>query len=91
MRNVAFVSKLMETKVEFVAVDMPKANRLTIHIIVAMAEHEAEMISTRTKAALAAAKARLRKLGRKRAHPEIQEKAVAGLARAAAASAKQVD
>ena len=61
--NVAFVSELMETKVEFVAVDMPKANRLTIHIIVAMAEHEAEMISTRTKAALAAAKARLRKLG----------------------------
>jgi DNA invertase Pin-like site-specific DNA recombinase len=91
VRNVAFVSKPMETKVEFVAVDMPKANRLTIHIFVAMAEHEAEMISTRTKAALAAAKARLRKLGRKRAHPEIQEKAVAGLARAAAASAKQVD
>ena len=64
VRNVAFVSKLMETKAKFVAVDMPKANWLTIHFIVAMAEHEAQMISTQTKAGLAAAKARLRKLGR---------------------------
>ena len=63
VRNVAFVSKLLETKAEFVAVDMPKAHRLTIHFIVAMAEHEAQMISTQIKAALAAAKARLRKLG----------------------------
>lgn len=62
-RNVAFVSTLMETGVEFVAVDMPTANRLTIHILAAVAEHEREMISTRTKAALAAAKARGRKLG----------------------------
>ena len=44
-RNVAFVSKLMEAKVEFVAVDMPTDNRLTNHIIAAMAEHGAEMIS----------------------------------------------
>lgn len=57
-RNVAFVSNLMETGVEFVAVDMPQANRLTVHIIAAIAEHEAELISTRTKDALAAAKAR---------------------------------
>lgn len=57
-RNVAFTSALMEAGVEFVAVDLPTANRLTIHILSAVAEHEAEMISARTKAALAAAKAR---------------------------------
>ena len=88
-RNVAFVSKLMETKVEFVAVDMPTANRLTIHIIAAMAEHEAEMISARTKAALAAAKARGTLLGS--ANQKIRTKAVAGLVASAVASAKQAD
>ena len=62
-RNVAFVSNLMEAGVEFVAVDFPQANRLTIHILAAVAEHEREMISARTKAALAAAKARGVKLG----------------------------
>jgi DNA invertase Pin-like site-specific DNA recombinase len=62
-RNVAFVSSLMESGVEFTAVDFPKANRLTIHILAAVAEHEAAMISTRTKAALAAAKARGKVLG----------------------------
>lgn len=62
-RNVAFVSALMESNVEFVAADMPHANKLTVHILAAMAEHEAEAISVRTKLALAAAKARGRKLG----------------------------
>jgi DNA invertase Pin-like site-specific DNA recombinase len=57
-RNVAFISNLMESGVEFEAVDFPQANRLTIHIMAAMAEHEAKMISERTKAALAAAKRR---------------------------------
>jgi len=55
-RNVAFTSNLMESRVEFVACDFPDANRLTIHILAAVAEHEAVMISTRTKLALAAAK-----------------------------------
>ncbi len=64
-RNVAFVSNLMASGVEFVAVDFPQANRLTIHILAAVAEHEREMISTRTKAALAAAKARGKALGHK--------------------------
>lgn len=63
-RNVAFVSSLMESGVEFVAVDAPYANRLMIHIFAAFAEHERTLISERTRAALAAAKARGVKLGR---------------------------
>jgi DNA invertase Pin-like site-specific DNA recombinase len=62
-RNVYFISGLMESGVEFIAVDMPEANRLTIHILAAVAEHEREMISQRTKAALQAAKTRGTKLG----------------------------
>ena len=62
-RNVAFISNLMESGVEFVAVDMPQANRFVVHILAAVAEQEAEAISKRTKAALAAAKARGTKLG----------------------------
>lgn len=62
-RNVHFISGLMESGVDFVACDMPDANRLTIHILAAVAEHEREMISARTKAALQAAKARGVKLG----------------------------
>ena len=57
-RNVAFTSALMDSNVEFVACDNPHANRLTIHILAAVAEAEAVAISERTKAALAAAKAR---------------------------------
>ncbi len=65
-RNVEFTARLMNAGVDFIAADMPYANRLTIHIIAAMAEHEREMISQRTKAALAAAKARGTKLGGQR-------------------------
>ncbi len=57
-RNVAFVSALMEARVDFIAVDMPTANKLTIHLMAAMAEQEAGAISERTKAALATRKAR---------------------------------
>src|SRR6476646_7003751 len=35
-RNVAFISNLMESKTEFVAVDFPEANRLTVHILAAV-------------------------------------------------------
>ena len=62
-RNVAFISNLMESGVEFVATDMPMANRLTVHVLAAVAEHEAKMTSERTKAALGAAKARGQRLG----------------------------
>lgn len=62
-RNVAFTSALMESNVDFVACDNPHANKFTIHILAAVAEHEAEQISQRTKAALAVAKRRGVKLG----------------------------
>jgi DNA invertase Pin-like site-specific DNA recombinase len=65
-RNVHFVSGLMESGVDFVAADFPQANRLTVHILAAVAEHEAKMISERTKVALAAAKRRGVKLGGRR-------------------------
>ena len=79
-RNVAFISNLMESKVDFVAADMPHANRLTIHILAAVAEHEREMISKRTKAALQAAKARGVKLGNPNPKPasELGVKAIRG-------------
>jgi DNA invertase Pin-like site-specific DNA recombinase len=62
-RNVAFISKVMESGVEFVAADMPTANKLTLHVMAAFAEYERDAISTRTRDALAAAKARGVKLG----------------------------
>jgi DNA invertase Pin-like site-specific DNA recombinase len=69
-RNVAFTSALMEAGVDFIACDNPHANRLTIHILAAVAEDEARRISERTKAALQAYKARGGKLGA--ARPECQ-------------------
>ncbi len=62
-RNVAFISNLMESGVEFVACDNPVADRFTVHIFAAVAEQEARKISERTKEALAAAKARGKRLG----------------------------
>ncbi|HUY32083.1 MAG TPA: recombinase family protein [Pirellulales bacterium] len=62
-RNVAFLSAMMEAKVDFVACDNPAANKLTLHILAAVAEAEAEAISARTKAALTAYKARGGQLG----------------------------
>jgi DNA invertase Pin-like site-specific DNA recombinase len=62
-RNLAFIATMMESGVEFLAVDNPHASKLTLHILAAVAEHEREAISERTKAALAAAKARGKRLG----------------------------
>jgi len=62
-RNVAFIANLLEAGVEIAAADMPEANRFLLHVMAAVAEHEAQAISDRTKAALAAAKARGVKLG----------------------------
>jgi DNA invertase Pin-like site-specific DNA recombinase len=92
-RNVHFVSALMESGVEFTAVDFPQANRITVHILAAVAEHEAKMISERTKAALAAAKARGAKLGgfRKNANLTVKARQAGCKAVTARADARAAD
>ena len=70
-RDVHFLTGLDKAGVEFVACDMPNANRLTITILAAVAEHERDMISQRTKAALAVAKSRITSTGQ-RGHPQVR-------------------
>jgi DNA invertase Pin-like site-specific DNA recombinase len=62
-RDLEFIARLQKSSIRFVCADMPEANELTIHLFAAIAQHERQMISTRTKAALAAAKARGQRLG----------------------------
>ena len=76
-RNLAFIATLMDSGVEFIAVDNPHANKLTVHILAAVAQHEREIISARTSAALKAAKARGRRLGNPRLSEARQHAAVA--------------
>ena len=63
-RNVAFVSKLLESDVEIKFCDFPEANKLVLHIIASIAEYEAQLISSRTKQSLQAKKSRGAKLGK---------------------------
>jgi len=62
-RDVEFIFALKNSKVDFVCCDMPETNTLTVGIQAIFAQNEREVISTRTKAALAAKKARGFKLG----------------------------
>lgn len=82
-RNLHLISGLMESRIDFVAVDNPNANRLTVHILAAVAEEEARAISSRTKAALASAKARGVILGRNGAKLGQENRAKAIVAAAA--------
>jgi DNA invertase Pin-like site-specific DNA recombinase len=83
-RNATFILSLKNSDVDFKACDMPDANKLTIGLLAVIAENERDLISQRTKAALAAKKARGFKLGtpdnltdkaRKKAVTAIKEKA----------------
>lgn len=62
-RDLAFIANLMKTKTQFVCCDFPEANTFTIQILSAMAEYERKLVSERTKAALAARKARGKPIG----------------------------
>ena len=70
-RNVHFISGLMETGVPFVAADAPEDPPFILHMRAAMAEEEGRKISSRTKAALQAAKARGKQLGNPRWHDSL--------------------
>jgi DNA invertase Pin-like site-specific DNA recombinase len=90
-RNVAFIANLMEGGVDFIACDMPHANRLTLHLLAAIAEHEREMISQRTKAALQAAKARGVKLGNPNGAAGLKPHMVRATARSASIRREKAD
>jgi DNA invertase Pin-like site-specific DNA recombinase len=62
-RNVAFLFRMRDEGVKFQAIDIPEANTMTLTVFAGMAQHERELISARTKAALAARKARGLPLG----------------------------
>ena len=62
-RDLEFIARMQKSSIKFVCADMPEANELTIHLFAAIAQHERQMISKRTKEALAAAKARGQRLG----------------------------
>src|ERR687889_2865459 len=62
-RDAAFLLGLQKAGVRFVAADMPEANEMVVGIMAVVAQAEREMISARTRAALAVAKARGKRLG----------------------------
>jgi DNA invertase Pin-like site-specific DNA recombinase len=91
-RDLGFITTLQKNSVDFAVVDLPGADRFTIHIFGALAEKERSMISERTKRALAARAARGLKNGNAKGkgfslHPEIQQAGVIAAAQARTAKA----
>lgn len=74
-RDAHFLLGLEKAGADFVAADMPFANRLTVGIMALVADEERRMISARTKAALAAAKRRGKVLGGYRASAIVTDQA----------------
>lgn len=90
-RSVAFISRLQEDGVPFVAVDLPHANNFTVQIMAAVAEHERKLIGERTRAALQAARARGVRLGGRRAGHRIEDHAERGRQRSAEVRTARAD
>jgi DNA invertase Pin-like site-specific DNA recombinase len=91
-RNAAFLLALQESRVRFIAADMPDANEAMVGFMAVMAQYERQAISDRTRAALAAAKARGTRLGNPRLKPgTATSAATATAANAAAAGARARD
>jgi DNA invertase Pin-like site-specific DNA recombinase len=76
-RDLHFILSLQKSRMDFVVADMPGCDSFTINIYGALAQREREMIASRTKAGLAAAKARGVKLGTNNLKPELVKEASA--------------
>jgi DNA invertase Pin-like site-specific DNA recombinase len=70
-RNAAFLMTLRDSGVDFVAADLPDANTMTVGVMATVAQHEREMISKRTKEALARSKKKLG--GLREGAPDIRQ------------------
>lgn len=70
-RDLHFLTSLQKSRVDFVVSDMPGCDNFTINIYGSLAQRERELIASRTKAGLAAAKARGVRLGTNNLNPEL--------------------